>query len=98
MNWNLNSLAKNDFEGAHLLEAHNSIFHYDIISLCETSLNDSTEIPELLVDGYQFLYANNLKNNSHGGVGIFYKNDLPLKPRYDLSFSEYIEFIEVHLF
>ena len=38
MNWNLNSLAKDDFSRLKLLEAHNSLFNYDIISLCETSL------------------------------------------------------------
>ncbi|MCH2417084.1 MAG: hypothetical protein MK195_10055, partial [Acidimicrobiales bacterium] len=50
MNWNLNSLAKNNFERVPLIEAHNSIFNYDLISLCETSLNDSTEIPDPLMN------------------------------------------------
>ena len=43
MNWNLNSLAKNSFERIKLIEAHNSLFDYDIISLCETSLNSEIE-------------------------------------------------------
>ena len=51
MNWNLNSLSKNDFERIKLVEAHNSIFNYDLISLCETSLKDSTDIPDPLLDG-----------------------------------------------
>ena len=41
MTWNLNSLAKDDFQRVRLIEAHNSIFNYDLISVCETSLNDS---------------------------------------------------------
>ena len=40
-NWNLNTLSKNDFYRITLLEAHNTEYNYDIISLCETSLNDS---------------------------------------------------------
>ena len=41
MNWNLNSLAKDNFQRVQLIEAHNSIFDYDLISICETSLSDS---------------------------------------------------------
>ena len=38
-NWNLNSLTKGNFGRLNLLEARNSLFNYDIISLCETNLN-----------------------------------------------------------
>ena len=48
MTWNVNSLAKKQFHRVHLIEAHNSIFKYDLISICETSLNDSVELPEHL--------------------------------------------------
>ena len=41
MNWNLNSLTKDNFRRVDLIEAHNSIFNYDLISVCETNLNDS---------------------------------------------------------
>ena len=90
MNWNLNSIVKNDFERVQLIEAHNSLFNYDLISLCETSLNDSVEIPDPLLNDYTFLSANHPDNVSHGGVGLFYKNSLPLKHRKDLSFDECI--------
>ena len=43
--WNLNSLAKDNFNRVQLFEAQNSIFNYDLISLCETSINDSFELP-----------------------------------------------------
>ena len=41
MSWNVDSIAKDDFQRVRLIEAHNSIFKYDLISICETSLNDS---------------------------------------------------------
>ena len=41
MSWNVNSIAKDDFQRVRLIEAHNSIFNYDLISVCETSLNHS---------------------------------------------------------
>ena len=54
MSWNVNSLAKNNFQRVRLLEAHNSIFNYDLISICETSLNDSVELPERFTQRLHF--------------------------------------------
>ena len=90
MNWNLNSLAKDNFQRVQSIEAHNTLFNYDLISICETSLNSSIEIPDPLLNDYTFLSANHPDNVSHGGVGLFYKNSLPLKQRLDLSFEESI--------
>ena len=44
-NWNVNSLAKDNFERVQLLEAHNALFKYDLISLCVVSLNSTVDIP-----------------------------------------------------
>ena len=90
MNYNINSIAKDNFQRINSIEAHNSLFNYDIISLCETSLNDSVEIPEPLLENYTFIPKLNKDNTRHGGVGLFYKNSLPLKVRNDLSFDESI--------
>ena len=38
--WNANSSVKDNVERVRLIPAHNSIFNYDIISICETSLNN----------------------------------------------------------
>ena len=72
MSWNVNSLAKNNFQRVRLIEAHNSIFIYYLISICETSLNDSVELPESLLNDYTFVPANNPVNTRNGGVGLFY--------------------------
>ena len=85
MSWNLNSLAKDNFQRVRLIEAHNFIFNYDLISICETSLNDSVELPLTLLNDYTFVSANNPTNTRHGGVGLFYKNSLPVVVRHDLS-------------
>ena len=68
MNWNLNSLSKDNFQRVQAIEAHNSLFNYDLISICETSLNDSIEIPDPLLDNYTFLPANHPDNVAHGGL------------------------------
>ena len=78
MAWNLYSLAKDNFQRVRLIEAHNSIFNYDVISFCETSLNDSVELPEISLNDYIFVSADNPTNSRHGGVGLFYKNSLPV--------------------
>ena len=90
MSWNLNSLAKDNFHRVSLIEAHNSFFNYDLISVSETSLNDSVELPEPLLNEYTFLPANNPTNTRRGGVGLFYRNSLPVVVRIDLSFDESI--------
>ena len=55
MSWNLNSLAKDNFHRVSLIEAHNSFFNYDLISVRETSLNDTVKLPERLLKEYTFL-------------------------------------------
>ena len=89
-NWNVNSLAKDNFQRSRLIEAHNSIFKYDLISICETSLNNSVESPETLLNDYTFVTANNPADLRHGGVWLFYKNSLPVVVQNDLSFDESI--------
>ena len=56
--------------------------------MCETSLNDQTVLPRKLIENYKFVSCNNPSGNKHGGVGIFFKDSLPLEIRRDLSFDE----------
>ena len=63
------------------------LFNYDIISLCETSLNDSLNVPDNILNGYLYYGCNHPSGNKQGGVGIFYKPSLPLKIREDLAFD-----------
>ena len=90
MTWNVNSLAKDNFNRVDLIEADNCSFKYDLIAICETSLNDSVELPDILINDYSFVPSNNPTNTRHGEVGLFYKNSLPIKIRDDLSFEETI--------
>ena len=85
--WNINTLSKTDkgfFPFASgtvillvklirvsFLEAHNSIFNYDIISLCETSLNHASKAN--ILKGYHFF---SLSHPNGDKKGIFYKGEL----------------------
>ena len=58
-------MAKEEIQRVRLIEVHNTIFNYDIISICETSLNDSVVIPESLLNDCPFVPANNPANTRH---------------------------------
>ena len=67
-----------------------SIFNYNLISVCETNLDDSVELPESLLKDYTFEPANHPLNIKRDGVSLFYKNSLPVNIRHNLSFDESI--------
>ena len=67
MSWHLNSIEKNKFERVRLLEAHN--FNYDLISICETCLTDSSELEVPDLEGYKFIPASHPANLGHAGRG-----------------------------
>ena len=69
-NWNLNTLSKDDFYRISLLQVRNVDFNYDIISLCETSLNDTIQVPVNILPGYKF-HGNHHDGNRSGGVDFF---------------------------
>ena len=79
MYWNANSIVKDNFQRFRLIEAHNSIVNYDLISICETSLNDSIKLPDILLNDYTFVSSQNPTNTRHGGVGLFFKNSPVLR-------------------
>ena len=89
-NWNLNTLSKDKFSTVSLLNAHNSLHKYDIISLCETSLKDNEIVPENILQGYNYYACNHTSGEKKGGVGLLYKESLPILIRDDLSFEECI--------
>ena len=74
--WNLNTVSKDNFQRVSLLQVHNTLRNYDIISLCETSLNDTIELPEELLPNYKFSLCTSPSGKKHGGVGLFFKAEL----------------------
>ena len=74
MKWNVNSIATDNFHRLKLRETQTSIFNYDLISICEISLNDSIDFPDSYLQEYIFISSNKPGNTRHGGVGLYYKN------------------------
>ena len=83
-------MTKGNFHRVDLIEADDSIFNYDLISACETNLDDSVLLPEILLKDYTFVPANHPFNIKRDRVGLFYKNSLPVNIRHDMSFEESI--------
>ena len=50
--WNLNGIIARDRIKIHLIEAYNSIFHYDIIALSETIINNSVPDEDIFIEGF----------------------------------------------
>ena len=48
-----------------------------------------TSVPQVpVMEGYTYVPDNHSDNVSHGGVGLFYKDNLHISVRSDLSFNE----------
>ena len=69
--------ATNPSKCYHKKEAHNSLFNYDIISLCETNLNDTIELPTNLFYGFKSIFSHHPSGNKHGGVALFFQGKSP---------------------
>ena len=76
--WNLNNIAAHDFSKLSLLEVYNTHHMYDIICLSETYLDCS--VPYDDPRSAKLVRADNLSNNKRGGVGIYFKETLAIRP------------------
>ena len=56
--WNLNSITSYDFLRISLIEAYNSVYKYNPISVVETYQNDSDDESRLQLDCYSFVKSN----------------------------------------
>ena len=62
-NWSLNT---DDFHRVSLIEAKNTLFNYDIISPCETCLNDDLKVPDNMLNDYTYYGCNHPSGEKNG--------------------------------
>ena len=67
------------------LEAYNAQHDLDIIALTETALRPSDESEKVFIEGYTALRRDLPPGTTHGGVMLFHKDNLALRPREDLE-------------
>ena len=80
--WNLNCLAAHDFVKVSTRKAFNAIEKFDFICQSESYLDStiSSDDISLSLDGYNLICAYHPKNIKQGGVCIYYREILPVKP------------------
>ena len=79
--WNLNAVCARDKIKIPLLEAYNSIFHYDLIALSETNLNETVKNEDIIIDGFgnQIFRSDHTSCDTQGEVCVYFKENLPIK-------------------
>ena len=69
---------------------------FDFVSLSETWLNDSISTEDLLFNDFKAPFRRDRVGDSHGGIIVYVKNDIPCKRRQDLELLN-IECIKMEL-
>lgn len=84
MNTNARSLVKHTDDYKVLLEYvnQNANFNFDVISFCETWLNDSLE-DLVTMENYSSVFKHKVPNKEGGGLGFFVRSDLSFEVRDD---------------
>ena len=85
--WNLNGVCARDKIKIPLLEAYKSSFHYDLIALFETNLNETIKNEDIIIDGFstEIFRSDHPSGDRQGGVCVYLKENLPVKLRKDLE-------------
>ena len=85
--WNVNGLAAHNFVKLTHLNALTAFHNFDIVCVSETFLDSDfpNKDPRLQIQGYEMIRCDFPGNLKRGGVCVYYRDDLPLKLRYDLS-------------
>ena len=61
--------------------------NFSLISLTETWLNDSVSNQDLEFNDFQLPFRRDRESDSHGGILVYVKNDIPCKRRDDLELN-----------
>ena len=96
--WNLNGVCARDKIKITLLEAYNSIFHYDLM-LSETYLNKTVKNEEIIINGFstEMFRSDHPGGDKQGRVCVYFKEDLPVKRRNDLEILQETVICEISL-
>ena len=85
--WNLNGIIARDRIKIPLIEAYNSIFHYDIIALSETIINNSVSDEDIFIKGFskEIFHSDHPSGDKKGYVCSYFKETVPIKHRKNLE-------------
>ena len=77
--WNLNSIKAHNFARVQLINSYLAINKCDIFAVSETALSADVPNTELEIEGYNIFRCDLQNGDTHGGVLIYYKNNLALR-------------------
>ena len=85
--WNLNSICARGGIKTSLIEAYNSIHHFDVIAISESMLDRTISNDDIFIEGFsRDIYRSDHPSNSKiGGVCLYFRESLPVKRRSDLE-------------
>ena len=75
------------------------VFHYDIIALSETYLNESIKDEEIRIEGYsrEIFRSDHHNDKIEGGVCSYFKENLRIKRRKDLEITQETVICEISI-
>ena len=81
------------------MEDYNTVFHYDIIALFETFLNNTVKDEDIFIEGFSktIFRSDHPGGDQVGGVCIYFKKNLPIKRRKDLEIMQRSVVTEINL-
>ena len=85
--WNLDSLPARDFARIPLIESFQAVNKLDFFGLCETALTENIPNEDILIEGFSPdpIRADKAFDTRNGGVCLYFRENLPIKPRPDLA-------------
>ena len=76
--WNMGGLPTDNFVEKHLLEAFLDVNDFDIVFLAETHITSQIDEDGLEIEGYSIKKCGHPDGKSRGGIAVYYKSDLPI--------------------
>ena len=85
--WNLDSLPAREYARIPLIEAFQAEHKLDFFGICESSLSSDISNEDIFIEGFSPdpIRADKADDTRNGGVCLYFKENLPIKPRPDLA-------------
>ena len=85
--WNLNSICARGAIKIPLIEAYNSVHHFDVITISESMLDQTISDNDIFIEGFsrEIYRSDHPSNSKTGGACVYFREGLPIKQRPDLE-------------
>ena len=79
--WNLNSVCERGGIKISLIKAYNSVHHFDVIAISETTLDQSIRNDDIFIQGFSrvIFRSDHPSNSKIGGACVHFREGLPIK-------------------